>query len=116
MLCGFFPVRWKVSVSTAPVVSSGMRTDSNASRHAECHSSPVSSMARIAPVSISPAAEAALERIGFLPVFLVDDFPDKFAGPLRAGRVFAANCTHGRHHTLAECSLLGLVVRMVVAA
>src|ERR1700733_669484 len=93
MLCGFFPVRWKVAVSTASVVSSGMRTDCNASR-----------IARIAPVSISPAAEAALELIGFLPVLRVDDFPDKFAGPLRAGRVFAANCTHGRHHTLAECS------------
>src|SRR5277367_2865414 len=93
-----------------------MRTVSKASRHKACQRSSASTMARMAPVSISPAAEAARKCIRFLHVLLIDDFPYKLARVFRTSRVVAANRSHGGHHPLANRSLLRLVIGMAVAA
>src|SRR5271165_4529724 len=116
MLWGFFPVKWKVSVRTASVVSRGMRTDFSAARQAECQMSPVSRMARMAPVSISPASEPAPKSIGLLEVLLINDLSDQFTGALRACWVSATDCADRRHDTLADGGLLSLVIGVAIAA
>jgi hypothetical protein len=71
--------------------------------------------ARMAPVSMSPTAEAAGERIGFLDMLSVNGFANQFTGPFRARRIArnGANCRHG---SPANRSLFRIVVRMAVAA
>jgi hypothetical protein len=68
----------------------------------------------MAPVSMSPTAEAAGERTGFLDTLSVNDFANQFAGPFRARRIAArngANCRHG-----SPASRFRIVVRMAVRA
>ena len=71
--------------------------------------------ARMAPVSMSPTAEAAGERIGFLDMLSVNDFANQFAGPFRARRIAARNRANCRHGSPANCSLFRIVVRMAAA-
>src|ERR1019366_395953 len=97
--------KWKNSVSTASVVSSGSGTAPKISRQRECQRSSASTAASITPVSISPAG-----GIGFLFVLPPDDFAHQFAGPRGTCRISAAQRTHGRHHSPPDYGLLGFVV------